>query len=69
MLSILPKDKIFDSEHQVKNIHEEIMAERRAKLLGFYDLPENSTRHIDDFIANLDPVFDTMLVLGIGGPL
>ena len=67
MLSILPKDKIFDSEHQVKNIHEEIMAERRAKLLGFYDLPENSTRHIDDFIANLDPVFDTMLVLGIGG--
>ena len=24
MLSILPKDKIFDSEHQVKNIHEEM---------------------------------------------
>lgn len=67
MLSILPKEKLLDNERQVKNIHEEIVAERRAKLLGFYDLPEISTRHIDDFIAKLDPVFDTMLILGIGG--
>ncbi|MEN6445884.1 MAG: glucose-6-phosphate isomerase [Candidatus Cloacimonas sp.] len=67
MLSILPKEKLLDNERQVKNIHEEIVAERRAKLLGFYDLPEIPTRHIDDFIAKLDPVFDTMLILGIGG--
>jgi len=30
-------------------------------------LPDCSTEHIDKFIANLNPDFDTMLVLGIGG--
>lgn len=65
--SNLPKEKVLDCIDQVKNAHHEIMAEHNANLLGFYDLPDCSTKHIDDFIANLNPVFDTMLVLGIGG--
>jgi len=65
--SNLPKEKVLDCIDQVKNAHLEIMAEHNANLLGFYDLPDCSTKHIDDFIANLNPVFDTMLVLGIGG--
>jgi len=65
--SNLPKEKVLDCIDQVKNAHREIMAEHNANLLGFYDLPDCSTKHIDDFIANLNPVFDTMLVLGIGG--
>lgn len=65
--SNLPKEKVLDCIDQVKNAHHEIMAEHNANLLGFYDLPDYSTKHIDDFIANLNPAFDTMLVLGIGG--
>jgi glucose-6-phosphate isomerase len=65
--SNLPKEKVLEWSDQVKNAHREIMAEHNANLLGFYDLPDCSTKHIDDFIANLNPVFDTMLVLGIGG--
>ena len=65
--SNLPKEKVLEWIDQVKNAHLEIMAEHNANLLGFYDLPDCSTKHIDDFIANLNPVFDTMLVLGIGG--
>jgi len=65
--SNLPKEKVLEWIDQVKNAHREIMAEHNANLLGFYDLPDCSTKHIDDFIANLNPVFDTMLVLGIGG--
>ena len=67
MRSNLPKEKLLECIDQVNNAHHEIMAERNANLLGFYDLPDCSTEHIDKFIANLNPDFDTMLVLGIGG--
>ena len=67
MRSNLPKEKLLECVDQANNAHHEIIAERNADLLGFYDLPDCSTEHIDKFIANLNPDFDTMLVLGIGG--
>ncbi len=47
--------------------HEEINQDRKKNILGFYDLPEQDISHITDFIQTLDPRFDTMVVLGIGG--
>ena len=47
--------------------HDEIQSDRAADILGFYALPEQDTSHIKDFLATLDPRFDTMVVLGIGG--
>jgi len=67
MHSNLPQEKLQEYAPLVKNAHNEIMAERKADILGFYALPDCPTTHIDNFIANLNPAFDTMLVLGIGG--
>jgi glucose-6-phosphate isomerase len=63
----LPIEKLQEYTELGKNAHNEIMADRKADILGFYALPDCSTKHIDDFIAKLNPAFDTMLVLGIGG--
>ncbi|PKN79609.1 MAG: glucose-6-phosphate isomerase [Candidatus Cloacimonetes bacterium HGW-Cloacimonetes-1] len=59
--------KVDDYYYACLQAHEEIMADRKSNILGFYDLPESDISHIESFIRNLDPKFDTMVVLGIGG--
>ncbi len=63
----IPASKVKDYYYACMQAHEEILADRHASILGFYDLPEQDISHITDFMAKLDPVFDTMVVLGIGG--
>ncbi|HPF08225.1 MAG TPA: glucose-6-phosphate isomerase, partial [Candidatus Cloacimonadota bacterium] len=46
---------------------QDIRRERQADILGFYTLPEYDTKHIKSYVSQLDPEFDTMVVLGIGG--
>ncbi|MDD4310296.1 MAG: glucose-6-phosphate isomerase [Candidatus Cloacimonetes bacterium] len=65
--SAIPLEKLKESAEIVKVAHQEILSDRRADILGFYNLPELDTNHITDFIAKQDDKFDTMLVLGIGG--
>ncbi|MCB5234412.1 MAG: glucose-6-phosphate isomerase [Candidatus Cloacimonetes bacterium] len=52
---------------KVQAARQEIAKDRRANILGFYDLPEKDLSRIMDYTQSLDPKFDTMLVLGIGG--
>ncbi|MBW6514583.1 MAG: glucose-6-phosphate isomerase [Candidatus Syntrophosphaera sp.] len=63
----VPAEKVKDYYYACLQAHEEIQADRRARVLGFYDLPGQDTGHIRSFMEGLDPVFDTMVVLGIGG--
>lgn len=63
----IPAAKVKDWHPACQQAHEEIVADRKADILGFYSLPDQDISHITDFVARLDPVFDTMVVLGIGG--
>ncbi|MDD2229777.1 MAG: glucose-6-phosphate isomerase [Candidatus Cloacimonetes bacterium] len=65
--SALPVSKLEDAKTACLNAHEEILADRQADVLGFYNLPETDISHITSFMGKLDLMFDTMLVLGIGG--
>ena len=65
--SALPTEKLNESRPLCEAAHAEILSDRQADILGFYCLPEQSTKHIADFMAKLNPMFDTMVVLGIGG--
>ncbi|MCB5229755.1 MAG: glucose-6-phosphate isomerase [Candidatus Cloacimonetes bacterium] len=63
----LSPQQIEDMQGAIQEAHQEIEAQRKADILGFYALPEQDTGHIDSFIRQIDPRFDTMLILGIGG--
>ncbi|MGC9362214.1 MAG: glucose-6-phosphate isomerase [Candidatus Syntrophosphaera sp.] len=63
----IPASRLKDFEAVCLHAHDMISADREAGILGFYDLPDQDTGHIENFMAKLDPVFDTMVVLGIGG--
>ena len=63
----IPESRIRDYARACKLANEEIQADRQAGILGFYDLPERDVSHILNFMESLDPKFDTMVVLGIGG--
>lgn len=65
--SALIRDKLLDSQVSVTEAHEEIVSDRAVDILGFYNLPESNIDHITGYVKNLDPLFDTMVVLGIGG--
>lgn len=67
LVTAIPREKVSEARQAVENAHQEINSDRKADILGFYNLPEYDTRHIRDYLAKLDPVFDTMVVLGIGG--
>jgi len=60
-------ERIADMSSAILDAHDEIGKDRQADILGFYALPEQNVSHITDFVAGLDPRFDTMVVLGIGG--
>jgi len=66
-LNALPRPNLLDAQDKVDVAHQEIMADRQADILGFYNLPESNTSHITNYLAKLDARFDTMVVLGIGG--
>jgi glucose-6-phosphate isomerase len=63
----IPRARLQDSQTIIEQAHKDIQAGRINNVLGFYDLPEQDISHITNFIETLDPRFDTMVVLGIGG--
>lgn len=63
----LSPQQIEDMQGAIQEAHQDIEAQRKADILGFYALPELDTSHITSFIQQIDNRFDTMLVLGIGG--
>ncbi len=67
MPTAIPAAKIKDYHYVCLQAHEEIQADRHANILGFYELPEQEISHITSYLESIDPSFDTMVVLGIGG--
>lgn len=47
--------------------HQDIVNDRKANILGFYDLPHQDISHIVDYHNTINDKYDTMVVLGIGG--
>ncbi len=63
----LRPSRVLDYSDKVAEAREELVRDRKAGTLGFYDLPEQGSSHISSYVDALDPAFDTMVVLGIGG--
>ncbi|MCB5262146.1 MAG: glucose-6-phosphate isomerase [Candidatus Cloacimonetes bacterium] len=63
----IPSSRLVDFAEKVKSARQEILSDRKAGILGFYDLPEQDTARITDFVASLPAKFESMVVLGIGG--
>ncbi|MCB5225025.1 MAG: glucose-6-phosphate isomerase [Candidatus Cloacimonadaceae bacterium] len=63
----IPTEKVQDFRYACLQAHEEIQADRKADILGFYELPEYDVSPILDYVSSVDPHFDSMVVLGIGG--
>jgi len=63
----ITQDRLMGYAPAVQTAHGEVLANRSANILGFYEIPQQDTSPIKDYIASLDPRFDTMVVLGIGG--
>ncbi|HOA29737.1 MAG TPA: glucose-6-phosphate isomerase [Candidatus Cloacimonadota bacterium] len=59
--------RIQDFSQKCYEADQDIKSERASDILGFYSLPEYDTSQIKSFVSSLDPRFDTMVVLGIGG--
>nr|MDK2851440.1 glucose-6-phosphate isomerase [Candidatus Cloacimonadota bacterium] len=67
LLSAIKASRLVDYADRVKDAIAEIDADRRAGILGFYELPEYDVQHILDFVDRIDDRFENMVVLGIGG--
>jgi len=63
----IEKSRIETYENAIREAHQEILSDRRADILGFYNLPEADTSRYTDYLKSLGDDFDTILVLGIGG--
>jgi glucose-6-phosphate isomerase len=63
----ITKQRLLDYTPACESAHQEVLADRNRNILGFYDLPDQDSSHILDYTTKLDPRFDTMVVLGIGG--
>jgi len=59
--------RLVDYAEKVKDAISEVESDRKAGILGFYDLPEHDLQGILDYVNQLDPRFENMVVLGIGG--
>lgn len=67
LTAAIPSSRLVDFADKVKSARQELQAERKADILGFYYLPEQDTARITDFVDALDAKFENMVVLGIGG--
>ncbi len=63
----ITQDAIKGMQSQCLEARQDIEKDRKASILGFYDLPQQDTSHILDYIKGITEKYDTMVVLGIGG--
>ena len=64
----IPSSRLVDFAGMVKSAREEILSDRKADILGFYDLPEQDTTRITDFVDSLDPKFENMVCASFSKP-
>jgi glucose-6-phosphate isomerase len=65
--SAIKTSRLVDFADNVKDAISDIDTDRKAGILGFYDLPEYDVQPIHEYVDQLADSFDTMVVLGIGG--
>jgi glucose-6-phosphate isomerase len=63
----ITKDTVKDLQPKCIEAHQDILQDRKANILGFYELPEQDVSQILDYLKTIESQFDTMVVLGIGG--
>lgn len=63
----ITEDAIKDMHNKCLEAHQDIENDRRADILGFYELPQQDVSPILDYLTSIEDRFDTMVVLGIGG--
>jgi len=63
----ITEDAIKDMNGKCLEAHEDILKDRQANVLGFYDLPSQEISPILNYLKTIEHKFDTMVVLGIGG--
>jgi len=63
----ITKETIKDLQPKCTEAHQDILKDRKANILGFYELPNQDISPILDYLKTIESRFDTMVVLGIGG--
>lgn len=63
----ISSESIVEMQSRCFEAHQEIILDRTADILGFYELPKQDISHIVDYLKTIKDQFDTMVVLGIGG--
>jgi glucose-6-phosphate isomerase len=63
----ITEQAVNDLAERCLEAHQDIQADRKADVLGFYDLPGQDVSPILDYLKSIESRFDTMVVLGIGG--
>lgn len=63
----ITEDVIKELRTQCTEAHQDILSDRSANILGFYELPNQDISPILDYLKTIESRFDTMVVLGIGG--
>lgn len=59
--------QVLNYEKVCATAHQAILADKKADILGFYDLPEQDIAKIINFATTARAKYDCMVVLGIGG--
>lgn len=59
--------EIENNSHLCLQAYNRFQEDYKKNILGFYDLPDQSTDHILNYIDSIKNDYDEMLVLGIGG--
>jgi glucose-6-phosphate isomerase len=63
----ITEDAIRDMQQKCLEAHQDIESDRKANLMGFYDLPHQDVSPILDYLKTIEGRYDTLVVLGIGG--
>jgi glucose-6-phosphate isomerase len=63
----IKEDVINEMKEKCLEAHQEILKDRKADALGFYNLPQQDITAISDYLKSIEEKYDTMIVLGIGG--
>jgi glucose-6-phosphate isomerase len=63
----ITEQAVNDLTERCLEAHQDIQADRKADVLGFYELPGQDVSPILDYLKSIESRFDTMVVLGIGG--
>ncbi len=63
----ITKESISELQNKCTEAHQDVLSDRKANVLGFFELPQQDVSPILDYLKSIEQKYDTMVVLGIGG--